>query len=149
MNKILVLIPLGLLLVYGQYRTTKVEVIKKATAIKVEPGYALKDDDSTFKFQEAKYLIVTNETFDEKGNIVSASMAGDVGYSTYTEQDFSKYKNLIADYSLTKAIDVKLINNQSILINGRKIITLGIDRKNKEIYYKHKSKDTLFRITYR
>ena len=90
-----------------------------------------------------------NETFDDKGNIVRASMAGDVGYSTYTQNDFNKHKNLIDDYSLTKAIDVQLVNNHNILVNGRKIIALGIGRINKEIYYNLKSKDTLYRITYK
>ena len=149
MNKIILFIPLGILLYFGNYLPTKVVVITKATAIKVKPGYAITVDDSTFKYQGNKYFIVTKETFDERGNIVRASMAGDVGYSTYTLQDFNNHKNLIDDYTLTKVIDVRLINNHTIQVNGHKIIAPCIDRTNKEIYYNLKSKDTLCRITYR
>jgi hypothetical protein len=56
---------------------------------------------------------------------------------------------LIDDYTLTKVIDVQLINNHGIQVNGRKIIALGVDQVNKKIYYNLKSKDTLYRITYR
>ncbi|MBB6499699.1 hypothetical protein [Pedobacter cryoconitis] len=149
MSKLILYIPVGLLLFIGQCLSTKIEVVSKATSILVKPGYALKEDDSTFNYQGNKYLIVTDEIFDEKGNIISASVAGDVGYSTYTKQDFNKHKNLIDDYSFTNVINVQLIKNDTILVNGSKIITKGIDRLNKAIYYNLKSRDTLYRITYK
>ena len=127
----------------------KVQVIDKATAIKVKPGYYLKDDDSTFVYKGSKYFIEVKEVFDERGNIIRAYVAGDVGYSIYTQHEFCKYKNLLNEYSLTKVIDVKLIDNHSILFNGHKIMTKEIDKAKKEIYYNLKSRDTLYRITYR
>jgi hypothetical protein len=148
MSKLILYIPLSLLLLLSHYHSTKVIVITKATAIKIKPGYALTADDSIFNYRGNKYFIVTNETFDENGKLVRASAAGDVGYSTYTQQDFNKVQNLISDYSFTEVIAVKLTHDNEILVNGRKIIAIGVNRVNKEIYY-HRNSDTLYRITYR
>ncbi len=149
MGKLILYVPISLLLLIGYHLSTKIKVISKATSIKIERGYALKADDNTFNYKGNKYLVVTNEMFDEMGNIISASVAGDVGYSTYTQQDFDQYKNLMNDYSFTHVIDVQLVKNDEILVNGRKIIALGIDRLNKAIYYNLRSRDTLYRINYR
>jgi len=149
MNKLIFFVPIGLLSLIGYYLSTKIEVVSKATSILVEPGYALKADDSTFNYKGKKYLIVTNEIFDENGKIIGASVAGDMGYSTYMLQDFNKHKNLINDYSFTNVIDVQLIKKDSILINGCKIMAIGIDSINKSIFYNLKSRDTLYRITYK
>lgn len=149
MGKSILFITLILLLFLSNYQSIKVKVISKSTAIRVKPGYAIKDDDSTFSFKGSKYYIITNETFDENGIIVKASVAGDVGYSSYTQKDFIKYKSLINDYSLTKVINVQLLINNNILVNGHKVITLVLNRVSKELYYNFRSKDTLYRITYK
>lgn len=149
MSKLIISTTLSLLVFLCNHQLTKVEAVSKATAIKVEPGYALKDDDSTFTYHGNKYYIISNEAFNNNGDIVRASVAGDVGYSIYTQRDFEKYKSLINDHSFTKHIKVQLINDKSAMINGRKIALIGFDKGNKEIYYNLKSRDTLYRICYK
>lgn len=149
MSKLIISATLSLLGFLCNQQLSKVEVIKKATAIKVEPGYALKDDDSTFTYHGDKYYIISNEAFNEKGDIVRASVAGDVGYSIYTQRDFTKYKRLIDDHSFTKHIDIQLINDKSAMVNNRKIAPIEVDKLNKQIYYNLKSRDTLYRICYK
>ncbi len=131
------------------YSSVKVNVAKKATATRVEPGYALKDDDSTFQYKGNKYLIITNETFDKNGNIISADIAGDVGYTRYSQKEFDKYKSLLKDYSLSKTILIAMINNQNIIVNERKVNNPTIDKTNKRLFYTLNNKDTLYRITYK
>lgn len=149
MSKLTISATLSLLLFLCNPQLTKVEVVSKATAIKVDPGYALKDDDSTFTYHGNKYYIISNEAFNNKGDIVSASVAGDVGYSIYTQRDFEKYKSLINDYSFTKHIEVQLINDKIAMVNDCKIAPIGVDKVNREIYYNLKSTDTLYRICYK
>jgi hypothetical protein len=149
MSKFLLLSIICFLFSFSNYLLTKVEVINRVKAIKVEPGHAIKPDDSTFNYQGNKYFLITKETFDKDGNIVDASIAGDVGYSNYTQRDFNKYRSLINDYSLTKFIDVQLTTNNNIIVNGNKIVALEIDRTYKKIYYNLRSKDTLYRIAYK
>ena len=124
-------------------------MIDRAIAVKVNRGFALKDEDTTFIFKGIKYLIQAKELFDKNGEISSAIIYGDVGYTIYSRQEIYRYKNFLTEHNLNRLIDVFIIDTQHIRLNNKTISIKTIDRKQKEVFYAEKDKDVIYRITYK
>jgi hypothetical protein len=127
----------------------KLRVIDRAVCTRVDPAFTLKDADTTFMFKGAKYLIQCKEFFDSKGNIISAVINGDVGYTSFKRAEIDKIKDFFEANDLIPYIDAYIADNQHIVINKKKIKVIMIDKKSKKIYYSLREKEILYRITYK
>jgi hypothetical protein len=124
-------------------------VIDRTMNVKIDPGFALKDDDTTLVFKHVKYLMQTKEVFDQNGEISSAIIEGDVGYSIYSRKEIYKFKDFLDEYQLYRFVKVCIIDNYHIKLNNEIVTTKEIISKKKEIFYTLKDKDVLYKITYK
>ncbi|MFC1226727.1 hypothetical protein ACFE6N_23185 [Pedobacter sp. BG31] len=128
----------------------KVEVISYTKAMRVNPGYYVKEEDSTFIFKGNKYLVTTQVNYKENGTLDNAMVYGDVGYLTYSNNELGKYKNIIEDYGLIKRMEVSIINVNLIALNQKNIYVEKIDNKSKTIFYfLNQNKKNIYLIKYK
>lgn len=128
----------------------QIKVIERTSAMLVEPGYYIGENDSTFEFMNHRYLIKTREFFDDDEMINRVAILKSEGYLEFSKAEFGKLKNFLDDHEFNKTLKTYIIDDDHISVNTKSFIIKEIDRKRKMIFYSSSSgNDPLYYLVYK
>lgn len=149
MIKFIFLFSLSILL-YNFPSEKKIVVTDRIKAIRIYEGYSISENDNTFLFDNKKYLIQTEEIFDENGNIISTKLLKDIGYLDFSKVEMEKLKNFYEKHNFSRNIEAFVIENKYLRINGKKFLISSIDEERKKVFYcSTVKKDILYYLSYK
>jgi len=128
----------------------QVHVVERVSAMLIEPGYYIGENDSIFNFMNHKYLIKTREFFDNDEIISHVAILKSEGYLEFSKAEFSKLKNFLDGHGFSEAIEANIVDKRHLDVNKKRFLIRGVDRNRRRIYYTSSiNKDTLYCLVYR
>ena len=128
----------------------QIKVVERMSAILIEPGYYLSENDSSFEFKNHRYLVKTKEFFDQNGLITRVAIRKSEGYLEFSKVEFSKLKDFLYDHGFSKSLKANIIDEHSIKLNTKSFDVQYIDRQEKKIFYTLGSKkNVLYCLIYK